>query len=127
MPHPVRLRILPGDYVVCRLDADAPWPDWAAGEFVALSRTPDELSVVCEGRSVPAGVRREDGWRCLAAAGPLDFALVGVVAGMVGPLATAGISVFVVSTYDTDYLLVKAARLEAALEALRQAGHVVET
>jgi hypothetical protein len=111
---------------VCRLDADAPWPDWAAGDFVAVSRTPEELSVVCRSRAVPAGVRREEGWRCLAVAGPLDFALVGVVAGIVGPLAEAGISVFVVSTHDTDYLLVKAVRLEAAAAVLRRAGHVVE-
>lgn len=115
---------LEGTFAVCRLAADAPVPGWAAGgPFVSITRTGDELSVVCREEAVPAGVRCEWGWRCLRVAGTLDFSLVGVLASLVGPLAGAGVSVFAVSTFDTDYLLLKASDFERGVAVLRRAGH----
>ena len=116
---PLTLVPVDGSFVVCRLAADAPVPAWAAGgPFVSITRTATELSVVCRQEAVPEGVRCERGWRCLRVAGTLDFSLVGVLASLLNPLAEAGISVFVVSTFDTDYLLVKEDNLEAATEVL---------
>lgn len=101
-----------------------PPPPGAA--FFAVTRTPGELSVVLPEAAVEAGWRAEKGWRCLAVAGPLDFALTGVLASLASPLAAAGVSLFAVSTYDTDYLLVREEDLARAVAALRNAGHRVE-
>jgi hypothetical protein len=121
------LSLLPDILAICRLAADAPVPAWAwAGEPASVTRTRDELSVVCRADAVPEGVRCETGWRCMKVEGPLDFGLTGILAGLTAPLAAAGISVFAVCTYDTDYLLVKVENLERAMEALRAAGHRVE-
>jgi hypothetical protein len=117
---------LEGTYAVCRLGPDAPLPSWAStGAFRSITRTAEELSVVCRQDAVPEGVRCERGWRCLRVAGTLDFSLVSVLASLLRPLADAGISAFVVSTFDTDYLLIKGEKLETAGEVLRRAGHVV--
>jgi hypothetical protein len=120
------LDVLPGRFAVCRLSADAAVPAaLLARPLVSVTRTPAELSIVCAEESAPADARSEPGWRCLRVRGPLAFDLVGVVAALVAPLAAAGVSVFVVSTFDTDYLLVKEASLPAARAALSGAGHVV--
>jgi GNAT superfamily N-acetyltransferase len=117
---------LDGEYAVCRLDVDVALPTWVAGApFLSITRTADELSVVCREMAVPEGVRCERGWRCLRIAGTLDFSLVGVLASLLTPLATAGVGVFVLSTFDTDYLLVKQTDFPRADEALRKAGHAV--
>ena len=120
---------LEGTFAVCRLAADAPLPAWAAvgpaGPFVSITRTADELSIVCRQGAVPEGIRCERGWRCLRIAGTLDFALAGVLASLLDPLAEARVAVFVVATFDTDYLLVKEDRLDLAVEVLRREGHVV--
>jgi hypothetical protein len=122
--HQLTLVALEGAFVICRLAADAPLPDWAAsGSFVSITRTAEELSVVCREGAVPEAVRCERGWRCLRVAGTLDFSLTGVLASLLGPLADAGVSVFGLSTFDTDYLLVKEKDLPRATEALRRAGH----
>lgn len=121
----IRLRVLPGTLAICRLGPDDAVPDWAGGPFVAITRTPDELSVVCDEAGVPGEVRAERGWRALQVEGPLDFSLTGVLAGLTAPLAAAGISVFVLSTFDTDYLLVREHDLPSAVIALRQAGCTV--
>jgi hypothetical protein len=121
------LEVLPGSFAVCRLEAGAPPPPWAVrGPFVSLTRTQDELSVVCPQESVPPGVRAEAGWRCLRVKGPLGFGLTGVLASLAGPLAASGVSIFVVSTYDTDYLLVQERDLDRGQDALARAGHAVE-
>ena len=120
------IALLSGRYAVCRLEPDAPVPAWARGGFVSITRTTEELSVVCDEDSVPQDVRCEPGWRCLKLAGPLDFSLVGVLQSLLSPLADAGISVFAVSTYDTDYVLVRDADLDRALAALRGAGWNIE-
>lgn len=101
-------------------------PEWAAGSFTSVTRTPEELSVVCSQDAVPEAVTAERGWRCLVVAGPLDFALTGIAASLAAPLADAGISVFFVATFDTDYLLVKEDRLADATAALERAGHTLE-
>ncbi len=120
------LTVLPGTYAVCRLDGEASLPVWAtSGDFFSVTRTADELSVVCEQSAVRRGVLCERDWRCLKVRGPLDFALTGILASLAAPLAAEGISIFAVSTYDTDYLMVKAADLERAVAVLYQAGNVV--
>lgn len=124
--HRLALTLLPDTFAVCRLDAGASVPAWATtGSFFSITRTADELSFVCLQNLVPDGVRCERGWRGLRVAGTMDFSMIGVVASLVTPLAEAGISVFVVSTFDTDYMLVKESDLERAMAALRAAGHEV--
>jgi hypothetical protein len=124
--HQRALTILPDTFAVCRLDADAAVLPWATtGSFYSITRTVDELSVVCAQSVVPDGVRCERDWRCAQLAGPIPFATVGVLASLVQPLADEGISVFAISTFDTDYVLVKAADLQRAIDAWRQCGHTV--
>ncbi len=120
------LFLLPGFYAVCRLAPDAAAPVWAAGEdLVSITRTREELSVVCPQDQVPPEVRGERDFRALKIRGPLDFSLVGVLAGLAGPLAEAGISLFALSTFDTDYILVKRDDLGRAAEILIREGHNV--
>jgi len=122
----LKLTLLPETLAICRLPRDAEIPGWAlASDFYSITRTADELSLVCRQADVPGGVRSEGGWRCLKVSGPLDFSMVGVMARLSTPLAEAGISLFVVSTFDTDYLLVKQDRLGPALAALARAGHSI--
>ena len=123
----LNLSILPEAFAVCRLDRDTPIPDWALrGRLCSITRSSDELSIVCPQTNVPAGTRCEKNWRCLKVEGPLDLSLTGVLASLVTPLAEAGISAFVISTYETDYLLVKQERVERAVRVLRAAGHRVQ-
>jgi len=119
------LRLLAGRFAVCRLAVDARVPEWAAGDFSSVTRTPDELSAVCREDAVPDGVKCERGWRVFQVAGPLEFSLTGVLAAIAGPLADAGVSIFAISTFDTDYVLVKDEVLAKAVEALKGAGHRV--
>ncbi len=122
-----QLTPLPGTFAVCRLEPGAAIPSWAAtGTFFSITRTTEELSIVCDQSVLPEGVRCERDWRCLKLAGPIPFSTVGVLASLVTPLADAGISVFAISTFDTDYLLVKEECFDRAVAALRQAGHNVE-
>ncbi|MEZ5365820.1 MAG: ACT domain-containing protein [Bryobacterales bacterium] len=121
----MNLTAMEGHYAVCRLAADAQAPDWAAGGFVSITRTAEELSVVCPQDPVPDGVPQEKDFRILKVEGPLDFSLTGVLAGLSGALAEAKISLFAVSTFETDYILVRGADLARALEALTAAGHHV--
>jgi uncharacterized protein len=125
-PLPLTLTLLPELFAVCRLPAGAELPAWAtAGVFYAVTRTAHELSIVCAQEQVPAGFACQPGWRCLQVAGPLDFALTGVLASLAQPLAAAGISIFAISTYDTDYLLIQDKALDAARAALHSAGHIL--
>lgn len=120
------LRVFASRLAVCRLPAGADLPDWAtAGELLALIRTPDELTVVCNEARVPASVRAERGWRCLRVEAVLDFSMVGVLARISQVLAEAGISIFVLSTFDTDYILVQESRLEPACQALERVGYAI--
>jgi hypothetical protein len=118
---------LEGTFAVSRVPAASPIPPWAnESTFASITRARGELSIVCDQERVPPGVTCEQGWRCFEVAGPLDFELVGVLASLVGPLATAGVPVFVISTFSTDYLLIKSANLDRTLETLRGAGHAIE-
>ena len=117
------LEILPGSYAVCRLDPAAVVPEWAGGRFASVTRTDTELSVVCAEGSVPAGERAEGGWRCLRVRGPLGFGMAGILASLASPLASSGVSIFVISTFDTDYLMVQERDLGRARDALEWAGH----
>ncbi|WP_174266078.1 ACT domain-containing protein [Gemmata massiliana] len=116
-----------GHFAVCKLPPGSAVPAWAtAGDVFNLSRTTDELSVVCRQELVPEGIHCERGWQCLRVAGAMPFTLVGVLASLTAPIARAGIGVFAFSTFDTDYLLVKAERFPEAVAALRAAEHTVE-
>lgn len=120
----LKLITLLGRFAVCQLDAKAGIPSWAVqGEFFSVSRTSDELSIVCSEQNVPADQKVEKGWRSLKVQGPLDFGLTGILSSLAKPLADAGISIFAISTFDTDYLMVKEEHLEKAVSALTQAGH----
>jgi hypothetical protein len=117
---------MPERYAICRLEAGATAPSWSnQGSFVSISRTADELSIVCSEANVPSGVTCEPGWRILKCEGPLDFALPGIMASLAEPLADAGVPIFPIATYDTDYILVREPHLETALHALTGYGHVV--
>lgn len=123
----MELRVLPDRLSVCRLPVDAPWPHPATGSGLhSVTRTAREISVVCSDGDVPSGAQVEPDWRAIEVAGPLDFGVIGVMASLTRPLAEVQVSVFVMSTYDTDYVMVHAAALERAIEALRRAGHHVE-
>ena len=116
------LEVVPGAYAVCQLDFDAEVPGWVSGAVTSVTRTPAELSIICSEECVPGDVRSESGWRCLRVVGPLEFSMVGVIASLTGVLADAGLSVFVVSTFATDCLLVKQAHLDTAVTSLTSAG-----
>jgi hypothetical protein len=125
--HSLKLQVLPVRLAVCRLGPDEQLPSWAAaGPFASITRTADELSIVCLQEAAPEGVRCERDWRGLRIVGTIPFAMVGVLHSLTAPLAEAGVTVFVLSTFDTDYLLVKEKDLEATLTAFQQAGHSIE-
>ena len=122
----LRFLLLPQLYAVVQLPSDASWPSWASGgEFTSISRTRDELSIICEERLVPPDVAADRGWRCLALEGPFPLTAVGVAAVFTSVLARSEISVLIVSTYNTDYALLKDGALERAVAALERAGHRV--
>ena len=125
-PH-LPLDVLAETLAVCRLSADSPVPAWvaAASPFTTITRTPDELSITTVQTAVPTGVPCERDYRAIKVRGPLPLDLIGIFASLAGPLAEAGLSIFAISTYATDYVLVKHQDLPAALDVLRQAGHTV--
>jgi uncharacterized protein len=109
---------------ICRLDARAQVPAWVTGpSFFSVTRTEDELSVVCAEADVPEAITQQPGWRALKLEGPLDLSMVGVLSSVAAPLAGVGVSIFVVSTFDTDYVLVGEGQLGLAVDTLR--GHGV--
>jgi hypothetical protein len=123
----MKLRVLRQKFAVCRLSPTASLPAWAiAGECFSITRTPEEFSIVCEEKFAPEEVKKNGGWGGFQVIGPLDFSEVGILASLTTTLAEAKISVFAFSTYDTDYILVKAKNLPAATKALQAAGHTVE-
>jgi hypothetical protein len=124
MPSQYSLLELPGKFAVCRLASDAAIPPWAfAAEFFSITRTAEELSILVPQHSAPEGVHCERDWRCLRVAGTVAFAVIGLLAGLIAPLAEAGISVFAVSTFDTDYVLAKEKDWTAAVDILRRQGY----
>jgi len=120
----LRFSVLPGTFAVVRLPPDAELPEGAlSAQFRSATRTATELSLVCPDHAVPDGVRAETGWAVLALEGPFPFDLVGVLAAFLVPLAAAGVGIFAMSTFDTDYVLVKREKLDVAVGALTAAGH----
>ncbi len=114
-------------YAICRLEPSAEVPAWARSEkFFTISRTKTELSIVCEDRRVPAETHAERKRRLMQVEGTLPFSLTGVLAAIAAPLAEAEISTFVVSTYDTDYVMVTDSDLEKAIAVLERAGHTIQ-
>ena len=121
----LEIQLLPASFAVCRLGPAERVPAWvsAPGPLMVLARTADELSIVCDERVVPNGVRAERGFRALMVCGPLPFDAVGILAGIAGALSAATIPLLAISTFDTDYVLVRDERVDAAMTALRGAGH----
>jgi uncharacterized protein len=129
----LKFSVIPGTYAISRLPAKADLPAWAGKAFTSIARTADELSIVCEERRLPADVggielQIERGWVLLKVLGPLPLDAIGVLASITRPLAEAAISLFAISTFDTDYILVKRIHAKQAIAALTLAGHrLVET
>ena len=127
MSHTLQLHELPGRFAVARLKPDADVPAaWLGGPLTSVTRTAEELSVVTDASRVPADAQAERDWCALAIRGPIPFELTGVLSALLAPLADAGISIFALSTYDTDVLLVRADDRRATLDVLRRAGHSIE-
>ena len=121
------LEVLQSGLAIVKLDPDDSVPQWVKGEFVAITKTAAELSIVCAEDGIPDYVVAERGWTGFRLAGPLAFDQVGVIAAITTPLDAAEVPVFVVSTYDTDYLLIKSDHLESASDALKASGHRIVT
>ena len=121
--------VLPGEYTIVRLAVGSPLPatllELAGSALVSITRTPDEISVVCPTDLAPEGEQSHQGWRLLTVRGPLEFTLTGIMAALASALAAAGVSLFALSTYNTDHVLVKAVDLGRAIDALTEAGHEV--
>ncbi|MDQ8154064.1 MAG: ACT domain-containing protein [Gemmatimonadota bacterium] len=123
---PQTLILEPGDYAVLKLPPADPLPAWLPdAPFWTVTRAHDELSIVCATDAVPYGITREDGWRLLRLEGPFAFDQSGILSSVLAPLATAGVGIMAISTFKTDYVLVKDSRLYPAVDALRAAGHTV--
>jgi len=127
-PYPERrhlkFRRLAGEFAIVRVTRDAPLPDWATkGEFTSITRTADELSIVCPAVNLPPNVHSPHRWSCLKLEGPFPFSLTGVLLSFLEPLSSHRIPIFAISTFDTDYVLIQNEFADAALVRLRQAGH----
>jgi hypothetical protein len=115
---------LPGLFAIVKLPAATPVPDWAlTGAFTSVTRTSDELSIVCPADNLPSNVNSESRWTCFKLRGPFAFSQVGILAASIDPLAERGVPIFAIATYDTDYILVREESCGAALGALQAAGH----
>lgn len=122
MESKLRIKIFNEVLGVCKLDNNAEIPNWAKGDFLSITRTSNELSIVCGQENIPEHVKCERGWRYFMLNEQLDFSLVGILSFLSGILARQGISIFAVSTYDTDYILVKEKDLDLAVRVLAQEG-----
>ncbi len=125
LKHTLTLQISELELAICRLPASSAIPDWIGkSDFISVTRTPDELSIVCSGEVVREKVEVEGGWRLLGIKRTLDFSMTGVLASLVNPLADAGIALFSISTYDTDYILVRTDCFERALGILQRTCNI---
>ena len=124
MRQNLKFRLIAGHYAILRLAPDAPAPEWALkGEFVSITRTPDELSIVCPVESIPRDINFEVRWICLKLEGPFAFSQTGVLLSFIEPLSNNGVPIFAVATYDTDYVLIPQDHTQQALDLLSDAGH----
>jgi hypothetical protein len=123
----LKLCALDGNYAVCRLPCKGPVPEWAANEsLVSITRSEKELTIVCDQKLVPEDCEKSRNWKCIKIVGSFELDAVGVIASISVPLAENQISIYVVSTFDTDYFLVPAREFEKATLALKDFGHEVE-
>ncbi len=124
MRQNLKYRWLSGPYAIVRLAPDAPVPDWATkGEFTSITRTAEELSIVCPADNLPPDVNSPHHWICLKLEGPFPFSQTGILLSFIQPLSNNGVPIFAISTYDTDYVLIQEEHVGQAMEALREAGH----
>jgi uncharacterized protein len=120
----LKFRVISGSFAVCRLPAADPIPQWATeGSFTSITRTSDELSIVCPSDNVPLQYKSETLWACLKIEGPFAFSEIGILEAFIRPLVESNISVFAIATFDTDYVSVQQNSLDQALDALQSAGH----
>ena len=120
------LKILPDRMAVCRFEPSAPLPGWIDQPgFYSITRTAEELSVVCNEEHVSPGTQSEAGWRCFQLLGPFTFSEIGIISSLTQPLSESGVCVFVISTFDTDYLMVKDKDLAKTIDSLTVQGHQV--
>jgi uncharacterized protein len=124
-PIRIRIELKSARYTLVRLPADAPIPAWVTGHFVAVLRSEDELSIICPHRLAPEGVEKLDELRYLRAIGPFGLDMPGVIAAIAQPIALAGVSLFLLSSWSTDHFFLADSQLSRALDALTQAGHQV--
>ena len=120
--HELKFRRLPGTYAIVRLAHNAPVPDWDTGDFTSITRTADELSIVCPTVNLPPDVHSPHRWICLKLEGPFAFSQTGVLLSFIEPLSTKDIPIFAISTFDTDYVLIQE-EFAWAVNVLREAGH----
>jgi hypothetical protein len=127
MATPLRLSVVEAKLAVVRLPPGVDAPDWinGPGALTSITRTFEELSIVCRSDVVPEGLPAEGPWCAIKVQGPIPMTLIGVIAAIASPLADAGIAIFAISTFDTDYVLVHEPDLETAIEVLERAGHEV--
>jgi len=120
----LKLTSLKGNYAICQLDAQTSIPQWASlGDLYSITRTPDELSIICLHEQIPEHIPCQAGWRVLKIEGPFSFDEIGVLAAFTAPLAAAQISLLTISTFDTDYIFIQAENYDQALQVLHSAGH----
>lgn len=120
------ISLLKDTFGVCRLNINESIPDWGTkGEFFSITKTLDELSIVCSEDNIPNDIKCEEGWKALKIEGPLDFSLIGILSKISSLLAKEGISIFAISTYDTDYILVKENHIQNAVMVLLSNGYDV--
>ncbi|QRN85912.1 ACT domain-containing protein [Clostridia bacterium] len=120
----IKLEVLKEEYAVCRMPASSPIPSWISSDgFVSITRTDEELSIVCLDKAIPDDTCFKNGWRIIKVLGPLDFSLVGILSSISTILADAQVSIFAVSTYDTDYILVQNEKLDNAIDALSKSDY----
>jgi uncharacterized protein len=121
----LQFSLLEGRFAVCRFAADSEVPTWTfgTGQLMSVTRTADELSIVCIENRVPLEIKAERGWLCLKLHGPFPFSETGILTAFVKPLSNRGISIFAISTFDTDYVLIKEESWSNARKALEEAGH----
>lgn len=128
MTTSLSLTVFPERLAICRLEPAAAIPDWARSRFCSITYTATELSIVCPESQIPTGIdnlKIESGWCAFQVMGTLDFGLTGILAAIATPLAVAQISIFAISTYDTDYVLVKQENCDRAIDVLTQQGHQI--
>ena len=127
MKRSLRFTRIPGSFAVCRLPSGTPVPPWGLkGEFFSVASSSDELSIVCLAKQVPPETQHEGGWACFKLIGPFPFDATGILSSFIQPLADGAVPIFAISTFDTDYVLVKDGWVEQTLHALQDAGHLAD-